>query len=78
MRLTDLTIPNLPVPETGAKVYADDTLRGFGVRVTSTGVRAYVWTHGRSRTRVTLGRVGIIKLADARQKCRELAAAKDA
>jgi len=26
--------------------------------------------------RVTLGRVGIIKLADARQKCRELAAAK--
>lgn len=76
MRLTDLTIPKLPIPERGAKVYADDTLPGFGVRVTSTGVRAFVWTHGRSRTRMTLGRVGIIKLADARQKCRELAAAK--
>ena len=76
LRLTDLTIPKLPVPERGAKVYADDTLAGFGVRVTSTGVRAFVWTHGRSRTRVTLGRVGIIKLAEARQKCRELAAAK--
>jgi integrase len=76
LRLTDLTIPKLAVPEKGAKVYTDDGLPGFGVRVTSTGVRAFVWTHGRSRTRVTLGRVGIIKLADARQKCRELAAAK--
>jgi integrase len=76
LRLTDLSIPKLPIPEKGAKVYADDTLPGFGVRVTSAGVRAFVWTHGRSRTRETLGRVGIISLRDARQKCRELAAAK--
>ena len=76
MRLTDLTIPRLPTPAKGAKVYADDTLPGFGVRVTSTGVRAFVWTHGRSRTRETLGRVGIISLKDARLKCREFAAAK--
>ena len=76
MRLTDLSIPRLPIPDKGAKVYADDTLPGFGVRVTSTGVRAFVWTHSRTRTRETLGRVGIISLRDARQKCRELAAAK--
>jgi integrase len=76
VRLTDLTIPKLPTPAKGAKVYSDDTLLGFGVRVTSAGVRAFVWTHGRSRTRETLGRVGIISLKDARQKCRERAAAQ--
>lgn len=67
MRLTDITIKALKAPANGVIVYADDTLSGFGVRVSSGGTKSYVLTHGPRRTRETIGRVNVLKLADARE-----------
>ena len=72
--LTDLTTGKLKPPEAGATVYADKNLAGFGVRVTANGVKSYVLTHGAARRRLTLGRVAIVPLSDARQAVRELLA----
>lgn len=76
MRLTDLTLKTLAAPDRGSKVYADDTLEGFGVRVSQGGTRAYVLTYGADRRRVTLGRVGIITLAEARGQAKRILAEK--
>jgi integrase len=67
MRLTDISIKSLKPPPKGAVIYADDILPGFGVRVSQAGAKSFVLTHGRTRTRETIGRVGIVGLSDARQ-----------
>ena len=74
MRLTEISIRNLPSPPNGAKIHHDDTLTGFGVRVTSTGVKSFVLTYGADRERVTLGRYPIIGLADARVEAKRILA----
>ena len=75
MRLTDKGVQSLKAPERGVKVYSDGTLTGFGVRCSQGGSRAYVLTRpGPSRTRVTIGKVGIITLADARVVARRMLA----
>jgi hypothetical protein len=56
-RLSDLMLTKLPVPETGAVIYPDETLTGFGVRVSRGGTRTFVLTHGRERRRISIGRV---------------------
>jgi len=66
MRLTDVTIRAIQPPSEGAKVHYCDTLKGFGVRVTSKGVKSFVLTYGASRERRTIGRYPTIGLADAR------------
>ena len=72
--LTDLTIKNLK-PVAGKRVtYIDRTLRGFGVRVSETGEMSYVLTYGPNRTRVKLGKVGVLKLVEARTKARTILA----
>ena len=74
MRLTDITIRNLKPPERGQKIYRDDTLKGFGVRCSSGGAKTYVLMHGANRQLTTLGRVGVIKLSDARDAARTILA----
>ena len=54
MRLTDLSIKRLRVPETGRVTYTDDTVSGFGVRVTASGVKTFTLMYGRNRKRVTI------------------------
>jgi integrase len=66
MRLTDLSIKALKAPESGAIIYADDTLTGFGVRVSEGGTKSFVLTHGVRRQRLTIGRVGVLGLQEAR------------
>jgi len=66
MRLTDIAIRALRAPEIGAVVYYDDKIAGFGVRVSKGGTKSFVLTHGKLRRRETIGRVGVITLADAR------------
>jgi integrase len=75
-RLTDLMLTKLPVPETGAIVYPDETLTGFGVRVSHGGTRTFVLTHGRERRRISIGRVGVIGLADARKSAKQYLASE--
>jgi integrase len=76
LRLTELSIPSLKPPEKGARLYHDDALTGFCVRVSQAGTKSYCLTMGRSRERVTIGRVGIISLKAARDRARELLAEK--
>jgi integrase len=66
MRLTDITIRSLKVPQTGAVIYNDDRVKGFGVRVSEGGTKSFVLTHGPRRERETLGRVGVVTLQAAR------------
>lgn len=74
MHLTDLSIKALKAPEHGQQTYTDDTLAGFGVRVSQGGVKSFVLVYGRSRRRVTIGRFPVVGLHDARKKAKELLA----
>lgn len=74
MKITDITIRSLKSSETGAVIYYDDTLTGFGVRVAKGGTKSFVLTHGTRRTRETIGRVGVVSLKNARSAARSLLA----
>jgi integrase len=74
MRLTEISVRHFPAPATGWKIHADDSLPGFGVRVTANGVKAFVLTFGPARERITIGRYPIIGLADARSEARRILA----
>lgn len=70
MRLTDISIKALKSPVKGVAVFFDDTLTGFGVRVSQAGTKSFVLTHGARRERETLGRVGVVSLQDARAEAK--------
>ena len=74
MKLTDLAIWSLPLPEKGVKLYADDGLSGFGVRVSQGGSKSFTLTYGSARERITIGRHPIISLADARAEAKRVLA----
>jgi integrase len=79
-RLTDVGTPSkLPVPAKGSKIYYDaegkSGVRGFGVRVTANGHRAYVlsyWTKGGRQRRITIGDCGNWTVGAARIEARRL------
>jgi integrase len=80
VNLTDLKIRSLkPDPAGGEYVQGDTQVPGFGVRVRANGTAAYVVMKrlpGESAPlRVTIGRVGEITLADARERARDAIAA---
>lgn len=70
MRLTDISIRALKAPEAGVTVYSDDSLTGFGIRVSQAGTKSFVLTHGPRRERETLGRVGVVTLQEARSEAK--------
>jgi integrase len=70
MRLTDMSVKALKAPLKGVIYYTDDTLTGFGVRVSQAGTKSYVLTHGARRERETIGRVGVVGLSDARSEAK--------
>lgn len=74
MRLTDISIRAIPQPERGVKVYHDDTLKGFGIRVSQAGAKSFVVTTGKNRDRITIGRYPLVGLAQARDIARRLLA----
>ena len=76
MRLTDISIRTLKPPVKGVIVVSDAALPGFGVRISQGGTKSFVLTHGKTRRRETLGRVGIVGLADARAAAKRLLAEK--
>ena len=57
-KLTDAIVKRLSAPESGNEITKDISVRGFGVRVTAAGHRAFVLTYynraGRQR-RYTIG-----------------------
>ena len=74
-RLTDSIIKALPVPQKGNRITYDADVKGFGVRVTASGARAFVLNYrtgaGRER-RFTIGSFPDWRTAAARQEAAEL------
>jgi hypothetical protein len=74
MKLTDTAIRTLLVKEKGQKTYWDDTLKGFGCRVSQGGTKSFVVQHGSDRRLITIGRYPVISLADARGEAKRILA----
>jgi integrase len=74
MRLTDVTVRALALPEKGQRTYFDDVTPSFGVRVSQGGTRTFVVVYGPERIRKTIGRYPIISLAEARAEAKRILA----
>ena len=71
MKLTDIAVRALPVPEKGQRDFWDDTIPSFGIRVSQGGSRTWVLMQGGSRK--SPGRYPLISLSEAREAaCRAL------
>jgi integrase len=79
LKLTDVTIRNLPIPEKGQKSYYDLTFPTLAVRVSQGGTKTFVLEGGKrgARTLKTLGRYPALTLAEARSKARILQISPD-
>lgn len=68
--LNDLTIRKFAIPAEGVAQHADGTIPGFGVRVTSNGVKSFYlsYRHQGKGRRLNLGRYPTTKLQQARAK----------
>jgi integrase len=72
MKITKTTIERLIPPEKGQALYWDDSLKGFGARITATGAIGYIAqarVQGQTR-RVTLGRHGVLTSEEARKQAK--------
>ena len=69
MKITKRTVDSIPLPTKGYALHWDDELKGFGLRVTSSGVKSFILQkriHGKDH-RITLGRYGEITTEQARK-----------
>ncbi len=75
--LNDVIIKNLPTPESGVAQHPDGKIPGFGVRVTSNGVKSFYLKYrlGRQYGRMNLGRYPVTNLSKARAKAHAALAA---
>lgn len=73
--LTDITIRQLPVPETGYAKYWDRALPGFGVRVSQGGSKSFVVMYGKERRLKTIGKYPAMSLKTARKEAQTFLAA---
>ena len=74
MKLTKNTVDRIKPPESGQAFYRDERLKGFAVRVTSTGVKSFIiekLINGKVR-RITLGRYGELTVEQARKEAHKL------
>lgn len=72
--LTEKLVKALPAPTKGNKLYYDDEVKGFAVRVTAAGARAFVLNYhaaGRER-RITIGAHPAWTVTAARARAKEL------
>ena len=69
VKLSDTLVKELEAPATGNKIAYDEAVKGFGVRVTSAGARAFILNYragGRER-RITIGSYPEWKVGPARK-----------
>jgi integrase len=73
VKLTARSVARLKPPDVGQIDYFDDSLPGFGLRVSAGGRRAWVllYRHGTLKRRLTLGPYPDLPLAAARDKARD-------
>lgn len=76
VHLSDAEIRALTIPSAGQQDHYDEGLAGFGVRISAQGTRSFFVFLGKKgrRRRKTIGRYGVITLAQARGKAKELLA----
>jgi len=72
--LTEIAVRNVKAPERGQVTLTDDSLPGFGLRVSQGGTKSFVLVHGKTRERVTIGRYPVISLAQARSEAKHILA----
>ena len=73
-KLTDRLVRSLPPPPTSNRITYDTEVRGFGIRITSLGAKAFVLNYranGRER-RLTIGSYPDWSVAAAREQAKEL------
>jgi integrase len=73
-RLTEIGIRNAKLPERGQITLWDETVKHFGIRISSGGAKTFIVMYGRLRERITIGRFPIISLAQARERAKEILA----
>lgn len=74
MKLTKSAVEKLPPPDKQQAIYRDDALKGFGLRVTSGGVKTFIVekrVNGRVK-RIKLGRFGELTTEEARKLAQKL------
>lgn len=74
-RLTEMSVRNAQPQETQYVLW-DATLSNFGVRVSPGGTKNFIVMLGKSRERISVGRYPVISLSDARNKAKEMMAAR--
>ena len=74
INLTDISIRAIKPPENGQVTFWDTQIVGFNIRASQGGTLTYSLVYGANRKRVSLGRVGIVSLKDARKKARDILA----
>lgn len=73
-KLTKRAVDGLEAPAAGQAFLWDSEMRGFGVRVTPTGLKTFVLqyrTRGERSRRIVLGRFGVLTVEQARDDARE-------
>lgn len=75
MKLTKTAIDKLPTPLEAPAFHRDDELRGFGVKVSTTGLKSFFLEKrvGGKVKRITLGRYGDLTAEQARKQAMKLA-----
>ena len=74
-KLTKRFIESIKAPESGYKLYWDDELKGFGVKVTQGSIITFVCFYRNKRgqqRRIAIGRYGVITALEARPLARSL------
>jgi integrase len=69
---SDTKLRSLPSPARGQAAYWDDKLPGFGIRVSQGGSKTFVLK--RNNSLITIGKFGILSLAEARSEAKHLSA----
>ena len=72
--LTDISVRALRLPKRGQITYWDETLSGFGLRVSQGGAKTFVLIEGPNRQRHTIGRYPTLALKTARNQAKRLKA----
>jgi integrase len=73
--LTKRFVESIKPPESGYKLYWDDKLKGFGVKITRGGIITFVCFYRNKRgqqRRIAIGRYGVITALEARPQARSL------
>lgn len=74
VRITKSSLAKIAPPTNGQCFVRDTELRGFGVRITASGLKSFILekrVNGRVR-RMTLGREGELTVAQARNRAQQL------